>query len=97
VDPVPDPLVITKSYWAGNRTRNPGSVARNSDHYKTDGDKRRNVPPLVRYNEGVKKFYTQTEGVGNTRMIYILLEILVFKHRMEPVMNEKSKRHQNCE
>jgi hypothetical protein len=32
VDPVPDPLLLTKSSGAGNRTRTFGSVGRNSDH-----------------------------------------------------------------
>jgi hypothetical protein len=32
VDPVPDPLLFRKSGRTGNRTRNSGSVARNSDH-----------------------------------------------------------------
>jgi hypothetical protein len=31
VDPVPNPLVSRKSVSAGNRTRTPGTVARNSD------------------------------------------------------------------
>jgi hypothetical protein len=31
VDPVPDPLLLTKSGSARNRTRTSGSVARNSD------------------------------------------------------------------
>jgi hypothetical protein len=30
--PVPDPLLLTKSGSAGNRSRDSGSVARNSDH-----------------------------------------------------------------
>jgi hypothetical protein len=37
VDPVPDPLLIRKSGSAGNRTRTFGSVARNCNHYTTDG------------------------------------------------------------
>jgi hypothetical protein len=32
VDPVPDPLLLTKFGSAGNRTRSSGSVARNCDH-----------------------------------------------------------------
>jgi hypothetical protein len=32
VDPVPDPLLLRKSGNAGNRTRDSGSVAKNSDH-----------------------------------------------------------------
>jgi hypothetical protein len=32
VDSVPDPLLLRKSGSAGNRTRDSGSVARNSDH-----------------------------------------------------------------
>jgi hypothetical protein len=32
VDPIPDPLLLRKSYSAGNRTRISGSVTRNSDH-----------------------------------------------------------------
>jgi hypothetical protein len=32
LDPVPDPLLFRKSGSAGNRTRNSGSVARNSGH-----------------------------------------------------------------
>jgi hypothetical protein len=32
VDPVPDPLLLSKSGGAGNRTRTFGCVARNSDH-----------------------------------------------------------------
>jgi hypothetical protein len=35
VDPVPEPLLLSKSGSAGNLTRASGSVARNSDHYKT--------------------------------------------------------------
>jgi hypothetical protein len=31
VDPVPDPLLLRKSGSAENRTRAPGSVAKNSD------------------------------------------------------------------
>jgi hypothetical protein len=34
VDPVPDPLLLTKSGSAGNLTRISGSVARNSDRIK---------------------------------------------------------------
>jgi hypothetical protein len=30
--PVPDPLLLRKCGGAGNRTRTPGSVPRNSDH-----------------------------------------------------------------
>jgi hypothetical protein len=36
VDPAPDPLLLRKSGIAGNRTRNSGSVAKNSDHYTTE-------------------------------------------------------------
>jgi hypothetical protein len=36
VDPVPDPLLLTKSGSAGNRTLTSGSVARNSDHQATE-------------------------------------------------------------
>jgi hypothetical protein len=36
VDPVPDPLLLRKYGSAGNRTRTPGSVARNSDHWTTE-------------------------------------------------------------
>jgi hypothetical protein len=32
VDPVPDPLLLTKPGSSGNRTRTSGYVARNSDH-----------------------------------------------------------------
>jgi hypothetical protein len=32
VDPVPDPLLLRKCGSAGNRTRTPGSLARNSEH-----------------------------------------------------------------
>jgi hypothetical protein len=32
VDPIPDSLLLRKSGSTGNRTRTPGSVARNSDH-----------------------------------------------------------------
>jgi hypothetical protein len=35
VDPVLDPLLLTKSSSAGNRTPTSGSVARNSDHLTT--------------------------------------------------------------
>jgi hypothetical protein len=37
VDPVLDPQLLRKSGSAGNRTRTPGSVARNSDHWTTEG------------------------------------------------------------
>jgi hypothetical protein len=36
VDPVSDPLLLRKCGSAGNRTRNSGSVARNSDHWTTE-------------------------------------------------------------
>jgi hypothetical protein len=36
VDPVPDPLLLRKSDNAGNRTRTPGCVVRNSDHSTTE-------------------------------------------------------------
>jgi hypothetical protein len=36
VDPVPDPLLLTKSGSARNRTRTSGSVAKNSDHLTTE-------------------------------------------------------------
>jgi hypothetical protein len=36
MDPVSDPLLLTKSGIAGNRTRTSGSVTRNSDHYTTE-------------------------------------------------------------
>jgi hypothetical protein len=32
VDPVPDPLLVTKCGWAGNGTQASGSVDRSSDH-----------------------------------------------------------------
>jgi hypothetical protein len=32
VEPVPDPLLLSKSGSVGNRTRASGSVARNQDH-----------------------------------------------------------------
>jgi hypothetical protein len=36
VDPVPEPLLLRKSGSAENRTRTPGSVPRNSDHWTTE-------------------------------------------------------------
>jgi hypothetical protein len=38
VDPVPDPLLLSKSGSAGNRTQTSGSgsIARNSDHWTTE-------------------------------------------------------------
>jgi hypothetical protein len=40
VDPVPDPLLLGKSSSAGNRTRTSGSVARNSDSWTTEEEKK---------------------------------------------------------
>jgi hypothetical protein len=37
VDPFPDPLLLRKSGSASDRTRTSDSVARNSDHYVTEG------------------------------------------------------------
>jgi hypothetical protein len=36
VDPVPDPLLLSKSGSAGNRTEISGSVSRNSDNQTTE-------------------------------------------------------------
>jgi hypothetical protein len=36
VDPVPDPLLLSKSGRAGNGTLTSGSVARNADHWTTE-------------------------------------------------------------
>jgi hypothetical protein len=59
VDPVPDPLLLRKSGTAGNRTRTPGSVAKNSDARpqrrlnNTNPDKNISVSVLkVRYSRG---------------------------------------------
>jgi hypothetical protein len=40
VDPDPDPLLLRKSGSAGDRTRNSGSVARDSDHLTTGPQRR---------------------------------------------------------
>jgi hypothetical protein len=38
VGPVPDPLLLRKSGRVGNQTRTSGSVARNSDHWRSNDD-----------------------------------------------------------
>jgi hypothetical protein len=46
VDPVPDPLLLTKSGSAGNRTRTSGSLARSSDHQTTEAVSRIHNPTI---------------------------------------------------
>jgi hypothetical protein len=70
VDPVPDPLLLRKSGSAGNKTRDPGSVARNFDHLTTEAVKKWTINQKEQRNH-LQLAFASTVGTRDPIFLFV--------------------------